>query len=214
MASSPIDAYLPALPAGRRRKPRTKAQAREQLVELSEQLADRLSKADLDAVLAATAGLVDSTSDEEPSDRPVSPVTGRPEPSRQELFAAYRRNLMRRFGLRRAVLDESLSVREVAEMLNTTRQTPHDRAGAGRLLAIRDRGQLFFPAWQFDPDGPDGALEGLPRVLAELPMQSPMARATWFVTPKAQLQARSPVEALREGEVDAVIAEARAANAG
>jgi hypothetical protein len=213
MAAVGIDALLgERLP--RRSKSRTKAQAREQLVELDGQLAAQLSKADLDALVDATARLVDAGREDEEAERPVSPVTGRPASTRREILAAYRENLVRGFALRRELLSECLSVREVADLLDTTRQTPHDRAGAGRLLALKDRGQLYFPAWQFDPQASDGIVDGLPRVLAELAMESPLARAMWFATPKPQLQGRAPADALRQGHVDAVVGEARAAHSG
>ena len=99
-------------------------------------------------------------------------------------------------------------------MLGVGRQTPHDRAKAGTLLAIRDNGRLLFPDWQFDPEGPDGVIAGLPEVLRELrgPL-SPLARIRWFLTPKSLIEGRTPLEALRAGDVDSAVAEARTVGA-
>ena len=72
------------------------------------------------------------------------------------------------FRVRQRLLADSLTAPEVARRLGVTRQTPHDRARAGTLLAVMDRGMLRFPAWQFDPAGPDGALPSLPEALRDV----------------------------------------------
>jgi excisionase family DNA binding protein len=117
--------------------------------------------------------------------------------------------LVRAFSERRALLAQALSVAEVAELLGVGRQTPHDRAKAGTLLAVKENGRLVFPDWQFDPDGPDGVLPGLPEVLRAMrgPI-SALGRVRWFLTPKSLMRGRTPLEALRAGDVDEVIHEA------
>ncbi|MGH3147230.1 MAG: hypothetical protein ACRDTR_15645, partial [Rubrobacter sp.] len=87
---------------------------------------------------------------------------------------------------------------QVANLLDTTRQTPHDRVRSGTLLAVFDRGVWRFPAWQFDPEGPDGVIEGLPDVLQAL-HASPLAKASWLVRPNQYLEGRTPLETLKEG---------------
>jgi hypothetical protein len=68
-----------------------------------------------------------------------------------------------------------------------------------------------FPLWQFDAGGPDGIVRGLPEALRALrgPL-SELARIQWFVTPKPLLDGRTPIQPLREGDVDDVVTEARA----
>ena len=64
------------------------------------------------------------------------------------------RSLMQRFELRRQQLRRTIGADQVADLLQTrSRQTPHDRAKAGTLLAIRENGRLRFPLCQFDPEG-------------------------------------------------------------
>ena len=96
-----------------------------------------------------------------------------------------------------------------ADLLGTTRQTPHDRVKGGTLLAVSDRGAWRFPPWQFDPEGPDGVIEGLGEVLRSL-NASPLARASWFVRPNPYLEGRTPLEVLREGQIEAVRSAAEA----
>jgi hypothetical protein len=82
----------------------------------------------------------------------------------------------------------------------------------GTLLAVLDRGVWRFPAWQFDPEGPDGVVEGLPEVLRALEV-SPLAKASWLVRPNQYLEGRTPLAALKEGRVEAVRSAAEAVGA-
>ena len=111
--------------------------------------------------------------------------------------------LARSFALRREVLAGSLSAPDVATLLGTSRQTPHDRTRAGTLLGILDRGALRFPAWQFDPQGEDGVVAGLPEVLGALRL-SHFGKAYWLSRPNPYLADWSPIEVLRDGDLEAV----------
>jgi hypothetical protein len=106
------------------------------------------------------------------------------------------------YRVRHELLADSLTAPQVAQRLGTSRQTPHDRARAGTLLAVMDRGVLRFPAWQFDPAGPDGVLAGLPEVLRALGEMPPLSKMGWMVSPKALLP-DSPVALLRRGTPEA-----------
>jgi hypothetical protein len=142
----------------------------------------------------------------------VDDLTGGREYGRRERSALEMATLVRSFKHRGELLEESLSASQVAELLGTSRQTPHDRVKGGILLAVLDRGSWRFPAWQFDPEGPDGIVEGLPEVLRAL-HASPLAKASWFVRPNQYLEGRTPLEALREGQIEAVRSAAEAVGA-
>ena len=116
------------------------------------------------------------------------------------------------FAHRRALLDGALTASEAARLLGTTRQTPHDRAGKDALLAVMDGGQWRFPAWQFDPDGPNGVIAGLPDVLRALDV-SPLAKISWLTLPNPYLEGRTPVQALKDGDRERVVDQARAVGA-
>jgi len=119
------------------------------------------------------------------------------------------RSLRQRFGLRRELLSRTISADEVAELLQTrSRQTPHDRAKAGTLLAIRDNGRLRFPLCQFDPEGPDGVVPGLAEVLAVLDV-SPLAKAAWLDRPHPAFAGATPIERLKAGDLADVVAVGR-----
>lgn len=111
--------------------------------------------------------------------------------------------LARSFARRREVLAGALSAPEVAGLLGTSRQTPHDRARAGTLLGVLERGALRFPAWQFDPEGEGGVVGGLAEILGAL-RASPFGKAYWLSRPNPYLGDRAPIEALKEGEAESV----------
>jgi hypothetical protein len=103
---------------------------------------------------------------------------------------------------------------QVADLLQTrSRQTPHDRAKAGTLLAIRENGRLRFPLCQFDPEGPDGVVPGLAAVLTALDF-SPLAKAAWLERPHPALDGQTPIERLRTGDLAGPVAIARCAGHG
>jgi hypothetical protein len=126
----------------------------------------------------------------------------------KERLALESANLARYFQHRQELLRDSLSAVEVARLLGTSRQTPHDRVKAATLLAVRERGGLRFPRWQFDPAGPNGVLPGFVPVLRALDV-SPLAQVSWFVRPNPTLEGRTPLEALRAGEGERLVPLAR-----
>lgn len=110
---------------------------------------------------------------------------------------------------RREVLGGALAVRDVAKLLGKSRQAIHDRAKRNMLLGINDGGQLRFPLWQFDADAPNDVVPGLPKVLTALHVP-PFVKATWLQRPNPYFEGQTPLNVLKAGEVERVVAEARA----
>lgn len=121
-------------------------------------------------------------------------------------------SLMRYFQRRKQLLQNSLTASKVAELLDTTRQTPHDRMNKKSLLAVKDNGVWKFPLWQFDPSGADGVIDGLPDVLKALE-GSEFTKLNWLVSPNRYLENLTPVEALKQGQKAKVLTEAIALGA-
>lgn len=115
--------------------------------------------------------------------------------------------LQRYFERRRELLSNSFTTTQVAKLLGTSRQTPHDRVKNKSLLAVRDNGQWKFPIWQFDAEGADGVIDGLLEVLKNLSINSEFAKLNWFMYPLPVLDGLTPVEALKQGLKTRVIAE-------
>jgi hypothetical protein len=192
-----------------RRRSRSKAHATQRLEQADRRLAGALPLNEVDDIVAEAEHAA-SLLDDADTIR-VSPLTGEPLPGAKETARIRRANLMRSFSERRALLAEALSVAEVSELLGVGRQTPHDRVKAETLLAVKENGKLMFPDWQFDPEGADGVVAGLPEVLRAMrgPI-SALGRIRWFVTPKPLMDGRTPLEALRAGDVGDVVRAAQA----
>ena len=117
---------------------------------------------------------------------------------------------LRRLGVSRNSADQGrvLSISEAAEALDVTRVTVYAWIESKRLLAWRaTRRGVLIPAEQIMAAGE--VVRGIPEVLAVIPD----AEAAWdflseesaFVDPEREVR---PIEALREGKVEAVVAAA------
>jgi hypothetical protein len=143
--------------------------------------------------------------------REIHPATGEPVASASEQALLAFRSLLQFFEARRDLLDGALTAPQVAELLGVSRQTPLNRVRDNTLLAVLDRGAYRFPVWQFDQQGEDGVLPGLPDVLAALKPQQPFAKLVWLGRPNPTLAGREPLDLLREGEIEPVMDAAHAA---
>ena len=110
----------------------------------------------------------------------------------------------RAFAMRRSLLQGALTATQVAELLGTKRQTPHDRVRSGKLLGLEDNGRWLFPYWQFDASGPNGVIDGLPEVLRVLEI-SAFGKASWLTIPNPYLEGRTPVQALKDEDRQRVV---------
>ena len=138
-------------------------------------------------------------------DGPLAEWLGEPPANAAQLeFEALRRS----FALRRQLLASTIGSAEVNELLATgSRQTVHDRLKAGTLLGILDQGTWRFPLWQFDADGPNGVIDGLALVLPALQVSN-LAKARWLQKPHPVFGGSTPVDLLRQGRLEEVLAEA------
>lgn len=127
--------------------------------------------------------------------------------SQKERTELEMKSLVQYFQQRRHLLKGALTAPQVAQLLGSSRQTPHDRVKARTLLGVLDNGALRFPAWQFDPEGPDGVIDGLPNVLKTLQV-SDFAKLNWLVRSNPFLDGLTPVQALKQGHKERVVQEA------
>jgi hypothetical protein len=139
------------------------------------------------------------------------PATGEPMASASEQALLAFRSLLQFFEARRDLLNDALTAPQAAELLGVSRQTPLNRVRDNTLLAVLDRGAYRFPVWQFDPQGEDGVLPGLPDVLDALEPQQPFAKLVWLRRPNPTFEGREPLDLLRDRELEPVKDAARAA---
>lgn len=116
--------------------------------------------------------------------------------------------LYKYFENRRKLLESALNPTQVGKLLNVTRQTAHDRREAGTMLGVLDNGVWRYPIWQFDPEGPNGVIDGLPDVLKALKV-SELAKVNWLTRANRVLMS-TPLEALKQGRKKEVVIEALA----
>lgn len=174
-----------------------------------QELWERLPRGEWQALFEELERTLHEPLDEgEPGERHL--LTGRPVPTQEERTRVHFVSLLDRFDGRRRLLADSLTAPQVAKLLGSSRQTPLTRLEADSLLAVYDRGVWRFPAWQFDPEGPDGVVAGLRQVLRALVGVGNFGRLVWLARPNPYLDGRTPVEALRLGELERVVGEARA----
>ena len=121
-------------------------------------------------------------------------------------------NLERYYQRRRELLTSSITTPQVAKLIGCQAiTTVHDRRKANTLLAIKDHGVYKFPLWQFDPEGDDGVIDGLPEILKTLQISN-FAKLNWLTKPLRAFNNQTPVEILKQGdrdEIEDLVIEAR-----
>ena len=121
-------------------------------------------------------------------------------------------NLERYYQRRRELLARSIATPEVAKLIGCQAiTTVHDRRKAGTLLGLKDNGVYKFPLWQFDPEGDNGILDGLPELLSALEI-SDFRKLNWLNKSLKAFEDRTPVEVLKSGneeDIEDLIVEAR-----
>jgi hypothetical protein len=96
-----------------------------------------------------------------------------------------------------------LDTARVAELLGISRQGVAKRVRSGTLLAIPDgSGHLQFPALQFTDTG---TVDGLEKVLAAFNVESPWTRLAVLLDTDETVGGRRVIDALRAGDLDAVL---------
>ncbi|HWE62432.1 MAG TPA: helix-turn-helix domain-containing protein [Chloroflexota bacterium] len=170
---------------------------------LARKVVARLRALDPQALKYLAADLVHA----EPSpieDPLVTVVAGRAEQAAMPGGDRHTAFLVQQYALRQQLRRQSISAEQAAKLLDVSRQTVHNQVRQDKLLAFRDGDRLRLPAWQFDATSAAGVVAGLSAVLAAL-HAAPMARVRWFALPQPALGGRTPADALRTGEMEAVV---------
>jgi hypothetical protein len=109
-------------------------------------------------------------------------------------------NLERYYQRRRELLDSSITTTQVAKLIGCQAiTTVHDRRQANTLLALKDNGVYKFPLWQFDPEGDDGVIDGLPEILKTLQVSN-FAKLNWLNKSLRAFDDQTPIEIIKKGD--------------
>lgn len=172
------------------------------------ELVDRLGDEPMAVLEELRRALVEPAS---PSRR-LDPARWGPAPDADETRAAAAANAVRLARERTEVAAAAMSREDVAELLGVSPQAVSNRIRSGRLVAIREGRRWLLPVWQLDAGSADPVLPGVADLLGAWP-GSPVALSRWATTPSHDLDDRTPAAALRDGDVRAVTAAARAIGA-
>jgi hypothetical protein len=97
---------------------------------------------------------------------------------------------------------------EVIELLAKTQPlsqaTLVKRIKEGSLLAVIDDGTYRFPKWQFDSNETDGVIKGLSDVVKNLNC-SDKAKISWFNAFNLDLSGATPLDLLKNGQIEEVL---------
>lgn len=147
----------------------------------------------------------------------VSATRERPEP-KADCAAAYdlsprARALLRGVEIAHQDLRDSggaYDLDQVRALLHgVTRQRIDKRIEEGSLLAVPGPSNVRrYPVAQFMDDG--SIVPGLREVLTALPTKSGFAALNFLIRPDDRLDGRKPIDLLKKGEIDRVVAAARA----
>jgi hypothetical protein len=105
-----------------------------------------------------------------------------------------------------------ISVEEARELLgggsSFSRQGVHDRIKSGKLIAAKiPSGQYAIARWQFAADGT--VLKGIPEALRALQEDAagytPLSAFAFFLQPAPSLDNKTPLRALKAGNLEAVL---------
>ena len=111
---------------------------------------------------------------------------------------------------KRRILTEDggiLTSETVGEILTISRQAVEKRRKAGRLIGISlGRRGFGYPTWQFSERG---TLPHLDEVLDALKQHDAWTKLVFFTSENAATDGRKPLDVLRSGDVEKVVAAAR-----
>lgn len=176
----------------------TKATLLDRLPDLGE-LLDYLSEDDRRLVEDAFVRTIATA----PRHRPASlhPMIRTHDP--EAAAAAVARGLARERRTRAELVADSYSTREVAALLGISSAAVTKRRTKNGLVAFRHQGDWRYPRWQIM--GSD-VLPGVVAAWRALPdRHDALGLVKWFTLHARQLGDRTPLDALRAGDVDAVV---------
>ncbi len=127
------------------------------------------------------------------------------QPGPEGLGAALARNANRLSEARAAVYAPAVPRDEVVDLLGVTTQQISNLLAGNKLFALDGPEGQRFPGWQFDPDGTRVRLEGIAEVAEHYP-GGVVSMSLWATASNPMLDGRSPAAALRDGNLDAVLA--------
>jgi hypothetical protein len=117
------------------------------------------------------------------------------------LKAATYRGLLRRHEMLKAG-GGTLTTKQVANFLGLSAEAVDRRRASNQLLAVPRGDGFSYPGFQFDEGK---TLPGMEDVLRALSAVDPLMQLLFFNSANERLDGRTPIEALRQGELERVV---------
>jgi hypothetical protein len=130
-------------------------------------------------------------------------------PSKTEATRAHLANLAAKYADRQAVLAQSITRAEAAQLLGISDQAVSDRLTAGDFAGLKEGRVWKLPAWQFNADTENGWLPGIAQLRQHFPA-GPVTLTAWATAPNVDLGDRTPAARLAAGDVENVLLVAQA----
>ncbi|HEX8081710.1 MAG TPA: helix-turn-helix domain-containing protein [Jatrophihabitans sp.] len=127
-----------------------------------------------------------------------------PTPTPQQGAAAALETVATRFAERNRLADHSWSREQAADILGVTPQSITLWLDKGDLVGFKSHGSWRIPLWQFEPDCERGVLPGVAALKRAWP-GGVVSLSHWVTRPSADLDERTPRDALAAGQVKDVV---------
>jgi len=121
----------------------------------------------------------------------------------EEAAAAVARGLVRERATRDALVSDSLSTPEVAQLLGVSAAAVKKRLAKGGVIAFKHKDDWRYPRWQFRGGEIMPAAIAVWKVLPDRHDVAGLVR--WFTLPSRQLGDRTPIQAISDGDADAAL---------
>jgi hypothetical protein len=97
---------------------------------------------------------------------------------------------------------------QLGELFNLSAAVLHRRRGEHRIIYWRDpKNSYFYPCWQFNEAG--ALLPGIQEILQTFGSQDEWRIMRYFLGARQQLGGQRPLDLIRAGKIDAVLAHAQ-----
>ena len=139
----------------------------------------------------------------------LAALLGGEEPSDEEKIALEISSLFNYYAWRKQLLAASIGAVQAGELLGISKQSVHERIRDRKLIGVMEGNSMRLPTFQFDPEAPNGCVTGLPEVIREM-SGGLISKISWLTLPNAVFNDKKPIDALKAGNFDDVLREARA----
>lgn len=148
-------------------------------------LTELLSKANSDEVARVASAVAD--------DDDLDEAVWGPPPTAAESLEAVIGDLHERFNARQTLLENSVTCKYAASLLNVREQAITAKIDEGKLIGLKRGREWRIPTWQFAPDHAAGIVPALETLQKVFP-GGPVSLSVWMLAPSTEFDGRTPLQ--------------------